>query len=244
MSRMTRGVLALILALLVAAPAMAAEFVRLSNGEWPPMMSHAAPDGGSVTKLVTDAFAAVGVTALYDFLPWPRAYEAARFGKNAGSVGWQRRDDRQQWFYYSDSPVMIGKETLFYRADHPIDWTTVEDLYGKRLAGGLGYYYGAEMDEAERANRLTLERHVSETGMIKMLLAGRVDAIILNEDVGRYLLQTQFSAAQRAAILVHPKPVHEGRWYLILSKAVPGNDALMERFNRGMAAVAAARHQE
>ena len=237
MSWKRRFLLAPLLLLMAIAPATAFETVKLTNGEWPPMMSGTLAKGGSVTETVTDAFAAAGVTAIYQFLPWPRAYETAKMGDAAGSVGWQRREDRERWFYYSDSPIMVGREVLFYRADRPLDWAKVADLNGKKLAGSIGYYYGSAIEAAERANHLSLERHASETGLLRMLLAGRVDAVILNEDVGRYLLETQFSPEERAAVIIHPRLVHEGRWYLILSKAVPGNQALMERFNRGMALV-------
>ena len=69
-------------------PAPAAEDIRLTNGEWPPFTSKEFQHGGVMSRIVTEAFAAEGVTVQYEYVPWKRAYAAAKTAKRtARSAG-------------------------------------------------------------------------------------------------------------------------------------------------------------
>jgi len=50
-----------------------AESVVLATGEWPPYTSEKLPEYGFVTKIVTAACNAGGITPEYHFYPWARA---------------------------------------------------------------------------------------------------------------------------------------------------------------------------
>jgi polar amino acid transport system substrate-binding protein len=49
------------------------------------------------------------------------------------------------------------------------------------------------------------------------------------------LLNEHFSSAERAQMSFHPHPLRSDSLHLMLSRQVPGNAELMERFNRGLA---------
>ncbi len=48
------------------------------------------------------------------------------------------------------------------------------------------------------------------------------------------MLQQHFSAAERTQLSFHPRPLRSDTLHLLLSRAVPGNAELIERFNHGL----------
>jgi polar amino acid transport system substrate-binding protein len=225
---------ALLLAGLLPSALAAPTVVRLSNGEWPPFMSAARPGGGVVTQIVTEAFAQEGIKAEYEYLPWKRALSDAANGRLAGSVGWSRTAEREPLFYYSQ-PILEAPELLFHLKTQALPWRTMDDLYKKTIGGGLGYYYGDEFENAEKAGRIHVERVVNDEQNLHKLLAGRIDAAVINVHVGYDLLATRFSTADAARIVADGRPVRVGQWHLILSRKLAGNQQLMASFNRGLA---------
>ena len=65
----------------VGALAQTRDTIRLTNGEWQPLMSKNVPHHGIASHVVTEGFALVGVEVEYGFSPWKRAKKLARDGK-------------------------------------------------------------------------------------------------------------------------------------------------------------------
>lgn len=82
--------------LIVCSTAQAGETVRITNGEWPPFTSEHLPGGGSLSRVVWEAFALEDVTVEYGFYPWKRSYEYARAGRWHDSVAWDRPKSRSR----------------------------------------------------------------------------------------------------------------------------------------------------
>jgi polar amino acid transport system substrate-binding protein len=71
--------IALALSCSVGALAQAQDTIRLTNGDWQPLMSENGPHHGIASHVVTEGFALVEVE--YGFSPWKRAKKLARDGK-------------------------------------------------------------------------------------------------------------------------------------------------------------------
>ncbi len=69
---------------------------------------------------------------------------------------------------------------------------------------------------------------------LRQLLAGRIDLFPVDKVVGFDLLYQKFSAAERQRLSFHRKPLRSDSLHPLLSREVPGNDELMQRFNRGL----------
>ena len=69
----------------------------------------------------------------------------------------------------------------------------------------------------------------------RQLLAGRIDVFPLDKVVGFDMLHRHFSPAERARLSFHPLPLRSDNLHLLLSREIPGNAELIERFNRGLA---------
>jgi polar amino acid transport system substrate-binding protein len=212
----------------------AAESVRLTNGEWPPYLGEQLPHNGVASRIVAEAFALQGIEVNWEFHPWARSLQLAERGQRAGSAVWLHNNEREAKFFISD-PVVESGYYLFHRKDYNFDWAQVADLQGRRIVGTRGYDYGDAFQQAETSGQLRVNRVTSDETAFRQLLAGRVDLFPIDKVVGFDMLHQHFSAAERARLSFHLKPLRSDSLHLLLSREVVGNAELIERFNRGLA---------
>jgi polar amino acid transport system substrate-binding protein len=219
---------------LIFAGACAADSVRLTNGEWPPYLGQQLPYKGIASRIVAEAFALQGIAVDWEFYPWARSMQMAELGQRDGSAVWMRNSRREATFFISD-PVVESGYYLFHRKDYSFDWNQVADLQGRRLAGTRRYDYGEAFQQAEASGQLQVNRVTNDETAFRQLIAGRVDLFPMDKVVGFNMLHLHFSAAEREQLSFHPKPLRSDSLHLLLSREVPGNAELIERFNRGLA---------
>lgn len=225
--------LLLLLALALTFP-VHAETIRLTNGEWRPYMGEQLPHQGVASRIVSEAFANEGIEVQWMFYPWARALQSAERGKSAGAAVWRHNPEREQAFFVSDA-VIESNYYLFHRKDQPFDWKTVDDLQGRRIGAAIDYDYGADFQAAERSGQLNVKHLGNEEQGLRMLLAGRLDVMPMDKIVAFDLLRGDgFSREERAQLTFHPQSLREDSLHLLLSRQVPGNEAILERFNRGL----------
>jgi polar amino acid transport system substrate-binding protein len=225
---------ALLLIALLCGSIQAADSVRLTNGEWPPYLGEHLPHHGVASRIVAEAFALQGVEVRWEFHPWARSLKMAEKGERDGSAVWLHSSERERLFHISD-PVVESGYYLFHRKALEFDWASVEDLRGLRIAGTRGYDYGEAFQRAEADGELQVVRLNSDEQGLRQLLAGRIDVFPLDKVVGFDMLHRHFSPAERARLSFHPLPLRSDNLHLLLSREIPGNAELIERFNRGLA---------
>lgn len=226
--------LALLLLIVVLGSAHAADTVRLTNGEWPPYLGEDLPHHGVASRIVAEAFALQNVEVQWEFHPWARSLKMAEQGTRDGSAVWLSNHEREQRFHISD-PVVESGYYLFHRKNRHFDWSSVEDLRGLRIAATRGYDYGDAFQQAEAAGEIDVVRLTGDEQGLRQLLAGRIDLFPVDKVVGFDLLYQHFSAAERRLLSFHPVPLRSDSLHLLLSREVPGNAELMQRFNQGLA---------
>ncbi len=225
----------LLLCLLLALAAGArAEEIRLTNGEWSPYLGQHLPQHGVASRIVSEAFALEGIQVRWEFHPWARSLRLAERGERAGSAVWLSSPERERNFFISD-PVLDSHYYFFHRKDQPLDWQQLQDLAHLRLGATTGYDYGAAFQAAEASQSLQIRRLGSDVLGFRQLLAGRIDAFALDKVVAFDLLHAQFSAAERARLTFHPRPLRSDSLHLLLSRKDPANLERMRRFNAGLA---------
>ncbi|WP_165856885.1 substrate-binding periplasmic protein [Marinobacter sp. JSM 1782161] len=236
MPRRTRGALRTLLAagLLLGAlsPVTRAETVRLTNGDWPPFLIEEPPHG-LVSQVVERAFALEGVDVEWGFFPWSRSFKLARDGNWDGSAGWSCSPEREINFYFSD-PIAPIHYVFFHRADRTFEWDTIHDLKGLRIGLTQDYNYGRALARADAEGLITTDVTTSDRVNFRKLLAGRIDLFPIDIEVGRHMLREQFSEEEARRLTYHPHVLHAAQLHLILSRLVPGNRALINRFNHGL----------
>jgi len=210
--------------------------IRIAIGEWPPYLSASLDGNGIAGKLITEAFAAAGVTVTYVFYPWNRSLELTRRGSIEATATWFESADRRADFHLSD-PLIDSRFLLYYRDDKPIAWKTIDDLNGLKIGATTGYFYGEAFASAEKSGAITVIRASSDDTSLKNLLRGRLDAFPLDQNVAAFIFANDLSPADAARIGNNDVPVHSRPQYLLVSRRIPNGEALIRLFNRGLSTI-------
>ncbi len=221
-----------LLALLIGS-VQAAEQIRLTNGEWAPYLGENLPHHGVASRIVAEAFALQGIEVQWEFHPWARSLKMAEQGQRDGSAVWFYSPERELRFHISEAVIESGYY-LFHRRDMAFDWSEIKDLRSLRIGVTRGFDHGEDFQRAEAAGELQVVHLTSDELGLRQLLAGRIDLFPVDRVVGLDLLHGTFSAAERQRLTFHRKPLRSSSMYLLLSRKVPGNAELMQRFNRGL----------
>jgi len=196
-------------------------------------LSEHAPHYGFATHVITEAFALVGVEVEYGFFPWKRSFKLAKEGKWDGSAIWWDNEERRKLFYCTGA-VIPTKTVFFHLKAKAFDWTTYEDLGDLRIGGTLQYSYSDEFDAAETAGIIRTDRVPTDETSLKKLLKGRIDIFPGGLVTTYALIRKSFSEEDTALFTHHRRPIAQRPSYLVLSKKVPGNEQMRDRFNEGL----------
>ncbi|ODN43268.1 substrate-binding periplasmic protein [Piscirickettsia litoralis] len=228
-----RSTLLILMMFTTATAFSAVEKVTLSTGEWKPFVSQTLTGNGSAAKIVTDAFAAVGIGVEYKWYPWKRAYKIALDGKSDGSFPWSKVAKREKDFAYSN-PIIISKTVFYHLKSKPFTWSSYDDLKGKIVGGSLGYSYGTQF-EAEVKKKL-FKYQVAKTDIInlKKLLKGRIDVFPCSIEVCDGLIKQLGSEAADKLTYNKEKPLAESSYYLIVAKKLKKHKEIINKFNEGL----------
>lgn len=215
-----------LLACVVLGPVQA-QTIAVAAGEYSPFVARQLPQYGVTAAIVTAAFKSQGVQVRYDFLPWKRGYHETQMGRYVATFPYLKTPEREQLFLYSD-PIYTDRFRLFVRKSQlrQTEWTK------KRLCIPLGYDT-TQILGFTSANDMTLDRPSEISNCFQMLERERVDAIWVSELVAADTARALFGpTAQTNALEIHVGD--ENHYYLIVSKALPGANAWMSKFNAGL----------
>ena len=223
----------LCLVLAVTQAAVADQTIRITNGEWQPYMSEHVPDYGMASHISTESFALVGVRVEYGFSPWKRAFDLAKKGSWDGTVGWNYSDERAQSFYDTDT-VFRSNFAIFHLKDFTFNWNTMEDLNDTKIGATMEYNYGDDFAAAEKAGVIHPEYVASDELNLKKLLKGRIQVFPGDVMVTYAQIRDTFSEQEAAVFTHHSMLIRTNTSHLILSKANPDNERMVELFNQGL----------
>jgi polar amino acid transport system substrate-binding protein len=157
--------------------------VRLVTLEYPPYTSEKLPDGGSMVELITRAFAATGNTVHIDFLPWARGQLELKHGKYAGLLPlWP--EEVSAGLFIGSRPLAYSELGFFVRRDNLINFNDIKELRGRTVGGARGYAYPQRITDSG----ILIEEGASDLINLRKLGAKRFDLILLERQVGEYLL--------------------------------------------------------
>lgn len=224
----------LLCGLFPGAASRAGETVRLTCGEWPPFVSEHLRHYGLLPRIITESLASEGIEVEWGFFPWKRALEIARDGLWDGSIAWYRTEDRDRDFYPSD-PINYSRVAFFHLKGNGFEWETMEDLQRYTIGVTLGYSYGEAFDSMVQEGQVRVEKVFTEALNIKKALEGRVDAALINIDVGYYLLRTGYAPGVADTLATSPKLLLASQaQHVLITKKNPNGPRLVEALNRGL----------
>ena len=131
-------------------------------------------------------------------------------------------------FYWTD-PVLRSIDSLMFLEKNPLKFTEAEDLFGKNIGSILGYGYPM-FDEHFANNRINRIDSRSEREMINLVAKERLDAAIINELVGLWVIG-QDPELQRVKFRFSEKKVGDAPYQFMFTKE-HNWQPFIEQFNK------------
>lgn len=230
-----RALASLLLAALAPLPAAAAAAVplRLATGDdYPPFTGRSLPGGGLITEIVTRVLQAMGRSPQIVWLPWRRGYVEAASGDVFGTFPYIRTPERERQFLFS-APLLEVTNRVFVRRDAQLSFERVEDLSGARGCMMLGGAHPRALQALIDAGRITVEAPDSLASCFRMLQAGRVDFVSINEWVAPYAAREALGHED----MVRPigPPIEVLTQHLIVARSLPGAQVFIAQFDAALA---------
>jgi len=208
--------------------------VKIGTLHLPPNIDQTLPDYGFVGELMRAVFEPAGYRVEITVGPWARVFEGGKTGFYDAVWPSIMTEERKRWFDFSDVAVE-SKYVLLTRKDKPVDFRSFSDLTKYTIGVLRGGATGSELDTMTGLK--TIEG-ASFSDNIRMLLAGRIDAMTAEFFTVQYLLNTEFgSEAPRLAYA--GKDLSNISLYLMVSKKSAQGKAVIADFNAGLAGVKA-----
>ena len=210
----------------VTAPKAETTVLSIASGAWAPFSGQDLPGEGIVNSSVRRIATAAGYDVEFNYMPWARALEETRQGAYDATSYWFYKAEREDDFIHIGP--LNEERTVFYAlasTDVP-EWTDLSDLAGLRIGVITGYTYTPELWELGAAGVLSLSEAQSDEANFRKLLAGRVDLLVISQDVGNYLLNKSFSEADRNRLTIVEKPLSTAHGYLLLPRNKPETEAI------------------
>ncbi|MCP4159560.1 MAG: ABC transporter substrate-binding protein [Deltaproteobacteria bacterium] len=211
----------------------AEETIRVAVGEWPPYYSENLKHYGPALHIVTEAFALGGIKVHYEFFPWGRALYLVKKGDWDATCCWAKTIERDTFIIFSE-PVHPDETVFFHLKEYKFKWKSVEDLKGIEIGATISYSYSEELEAAEKAGKLIIERVPTDELNFRKLLKGRIQIFPLAKDVGYAMLNKVFKPEDVQKFTHHPKPTRVGYLRIAFSKKLKQSKKLKTIFNNGL----------
>jgi polar amino acid transport system substrate-binding protein len=223
----------ILLLLLATSTSLAAsqKVVRLVSGpDYLPFVDEKSADGGISTMAVRKIFASQGYEIKLTIQPWVRGAEGTRDIQFDGTFPYVKSPSREKDFLFSE-PFYTTVVSLYISKDRPIK--ELSDLRGKTYCRPLGYEKSG-LETLINVYHLKDVRPVSIDACFQMLSLGRVDAVPIAQEVGRYILSQNKQFQEK--IIEFDAHLTGGKYHLMVGKNNPRAQEILEAFNRGIKA--------
>ncbi len=164
-----------------------AETVRIiAEDDWYPYSGQRDTGvAGIAVDIVRETFKAEGIDVEFDVMGYDRGMLMVKDGEAIGCFDAPRTNEIEETYYWHDEPMFTGDSYFYARADYDGTISKIDDLNGKKLGLTQGYGYG---DKIDMNNTINKEYSKTDEIILKKLIGGRLDFIILYDRVADYLI--------------------------------------------------------
>lgn len=233
--RLTLAAIVSIAALLLhAAPGRAESPLQLITLAYPPYITEQeGRPAGPVVDIVREAFRRSGQAVKIDFYPWSRGLSMVSSGQADALFTIKKTPEREQNLLFPAEALLSQDYVFFVRKDSPLRFNgDYASIAAARLGIVRNTSYGARFDAAlQQGVFQRLEAANDYLHIFRMLLAGRVDAVICSRLVGLSYLRELKATTQ---IDVSGPPSETAHSYLVFTRA-KNHAALAARFDQALA---------
>ena len=138
---------------------------------------------GYANDVVRAAYAAVGVEARLHVVPYARCKAMVAEGSVAACFSMSRDALLPTAIAFPRTPIFRCAADFYERADRPLGAKRLEDIPAGTVVGVVrGYEYPEAVHRLAQNGRITLAYSTSEIVNLRKLVAGRLGAVIVNEN--------------------------------------------------------------
>ncbi len=211
--------------------------MRLASLEWAPYVGSHMPDGGLTAAAAKTIASAAGYQAQIDYLPWSRAMQAGSDDPDyAGYFPAFYLPEREKHCHFSSA---FGTSTngFAYLKSKPLYWKELSDLKDIKIGTVQDYANGQYFDALVRQGDLHTDMAPSDISNVRKLLAGRVQAIVIDKEVLRNLLIKEASLqANKDKIAFHEHELSKFSLHICFQRNTKGK-AMQQAFNSALVKV-------
>ena len=120
--------------------------VTVATLEWPPYTASQLPQGGATTAVLRAAFAEVGYDVEVKFWPWKRAIAKAKAGAAEVVAYFPGYHCQHDAGFIGSEPMGNGPLGFAENSALPFDWSSLDDVEGRRIGTVVGYANTEEFD--------------------------------------------------------------------------------------------------
>lgn len=206
------------------------EKVLMVTGEWAPYTSSNMANKGVVSEIVKFALKQSDIELNLEFKFWPQCYASVLQGYAAASFPFFKTEKREEKMLYSN-PIMSSKVLFFYRKNRVevTSFKNLTELQKYKVSGVNGFFYR----DSFRAAELNMVYSDSETEALKKVHSGFAELIPMDEVTGWELIKKNYPE-QIEEFATMSTPIREDNLYLIVSRANPKAQQIIEKFNNGL----------
>lgn len=207
-----------------------ADTIVLATVDYPPYYGKTLERQGFISEIISTAFKRSGHKTETLFLPWQRAFDGTKSGKYTALYTVWYREDREQWFAYSD-PLTPNEIGFLKRVDSDITFNEFTDLKDYKIGTVKGYSTPSGFEEAELNTESVAEDRIN----ILKLLRNRIDLVLIDKINGQHILNTEHS--DRKDEVEWLVSVQTDPQYLVFSRKDPDFEQKLSDFNDGLKAI-------
>ena len=202
--------------------------------EWPPYTGLLEPGGGTVTTLFNKVFKAMGDDTRVGYFSWHRVLRLLRTDRRfAASYPMYYSSERALHCHFSD-PIGEGPVGFAEPKNAPLHWQQVADLKAYRIGVVRGYVNSPEFDKRVAAGEIQTLAAENDAENLRNLLAGRVQAAIIDENTFHYMnAHTDSLIGMEQSLELDPRLLTVNKVYMCFPRDAQGLD-LRDRFNRSL----------
>lgn len=200
--------------------------------DWPPYSARGA-DGaaqGLAPQLAREAFRRRGVEVRFVLVPFARCLMLARVGRADGCLSATITDDNREQFWWHQTPMFTEELAIFALAAGGAG-LGLRDLAGRRVGITQDYTYPSVF---MRDPKIVKSVAHSDEDLIRMLLARRVDYVLMNARPGQLRIRGNPFAAGRVR---QAGRISQDGFWLAFSKARPKGRVYADQFEAGLRAM-------
>jgi len=215
-----------------------APVLHLVTTEFAPYMGEKLPEQGVAVAIARAALASQGWRLQVAFRPWARALTELEAGQHDGVIGAWYQPERERVMDFA-KPMGIDNQVGYFGLATQRNAAKNQlpaDLAGLHIGTVQGY---ANPKAFEQAVQLGAKADPARDDLtnLRKLLAGRVDLVLIDKGVARYLINTELKGAAAQFVWMEPAlermPLH-----FAMAKSRPQHQALRELMDRGQEAIA------